>query len=39
MSDNPMQMRLTLMVQRGAQIRGKETVSDFAGRRHTWRRQ
>ncbi|MDA1098076.1 MAG: long-chain-fatty-acid--CoA ligase [Proteobacteria bacterium] len=38
MSDNAMQMRLTQMVQRGAQTNGKRVVTDFAGRRHTWDR-
>ena len=36
MSNNPHQMRLTHMVQRGAQVNGRRVVSDFAGRRHSW---
>ena len=36
MSDRAMQMRLTHMVHRGAQVNGQRVVTDFAGRRHSW---
>ena len=36
MSTDKMQMRLTLMVERAAQVNGKGLATDFAGRRHSW---